>query len=777
MHPVRERLHQQLLESPAGYEWCATLTEHIDSTIRRVYSELIGDGHSFSVVATGGYGRRQLSPFSDLDYVVIPAREETGEDKSVAQLFRRLYSELQDTLGFVVDSSYLPVADVPGMDPKTRTGLLDARLVAGSSRPLADLMQSFWDSFPVGDFVITKIRERERFMARSHETPLVASPDLKDGAGGIRCVHTAGWLAMALGQRAPRLHAEMETVLKVRNLAHVLSGKKVEVLSPGLQAKVADALEIAHPELMRQLLSALDRNHELYREAVGSLKEARYVLRPGVWAVHGEVRFESDVRASEAAIGIAHATNLELNVDLFSAPTHGPIDAEQAVLALSSGESTLRNLDRCGILSTLIPEMESVRYALGDDLTHEFTVFEHTLRCIRYLDQMAFEEGFYGELYRSCESLRLIAVALLFHDLGKPIDQETHAELGAQIAERVTRDWDMEPDRQEQIVWLVRHHLEMARIARTRDVLHPETAAEFAALVRTPERLQALTLLTVADIRAVSGSSWTQTQDAYLRELNLRTMEMLRQEGMPDLGAVRAQTLKSARFGPLAPEALAAHLDRLPNAYLLTTPADLIPRHHAMMEAVGASGQAEFAFVENRDLAATEITVCAPDAPGLLSRVLGVLYAFDLGLIGLRAFTSHDEPHLALDVFTVSFRGGPVPTATLQQVEAALRTHIPSQEGLDGFLENRGKHPHAEDPVHRASFTPGSPAILELRVRHGRGMAFRLSRRLMQLGLSIEGARFGQWAGQASASFYLTRSGGAPITEADVLPLIEGATG
>jgi len=173
------------------------------------------------------------------------------------------------------------------------------------------------------------------------------------------------------------------------------------------------------------------------------------------------------------------------------------------------------------------------------------------------------------------------------------------------------------------------------------------------------------------------------------------------------------------------------------------------------------------------DISATEITICTPDGPRLLSMLLGVFYAFDLSVSGIRACTTATNPPVALDVFTVSFSSRPVPAATMNQVTASVLDVIEGRKDVEALLLERGKDPNRKQAIAKHTFVEGAPAILEIRAPRGRGMPYRFSRFIADQGWNVVAARVGQWAGSATAAFYLLGPSGSPIRREDVDELTE----
>lgn len=757
---------------PAGLSWCMRQTEIADEVVRVLYEDLERthpDLPPIALIATGGYGRRELSPHSDIDITVVPADETApGLDVAVRQLFRDLHWAFCTGLRLDVGYAYRLVADAPGLDATTRTGLLDMRHLAGSFSLTRSLEQALHESFSPGEFILAKITERQAMFAKHHDTPLVVEPHLKEGAGGLRCFHCANWIRTAVGDRAARANDAYDLVVRTRNLLHLTSGKGLDLLSRLRQAEIADLLKVDVYEMMSHLAGAATELHDEYRRATSRLHEGRFHLSRHVLAVQGEARPVGHADPGEAAVGIAIATKLKLRVSdlpVACAPTPpGPA----ALYAITSGEATLRNLDLCGLLGQLIPELEACRTLMPVDPIHTYTVFEHTMRMVRNLDSLV-PGTFFGDLKDSVNDLEPLYLAALLHDVGKIDPSRDHSELGAEMAKVVCDRWGVNETVTETVEWLVREHLTFSRFIRVRDVENPATVQEFSDIVGDTNRLHLLALLTWADVNAVSTGAWTPAQETFLRSLHARTEARLQGEvpGVPDPSQYRQRLLRQLRAKPEDAGAVQAFVESLPAHYLLSTSPDVI-RLHMGFAAKATLGEPTVELFHRADLGATEFTVCCLDAPGLLYRLLGTFYAFDLSVSGIRASTTQTEPAVALDVFTVSFGGRPVPAATCKQVSAAILDVVEGRREVEDVLRSRGKDPHRRQRVFSYQIIEGTPSGIEVRAPRGRGMPYRLARVMTEAGWNVVSARVGQWAGSAAAAFYILGQDGRRIERTTV---------
>jgi [protein-PII] uridylyltransferase len=617
---------------------------------------------------------------------------------------------------------------------------------------------------PSGEFLLNKIRERQEQYAKFHDTPLVAEPHLKEGAGGLRDLHAAHWICEAIGEQRPSALEATETILTARNLLHAVVGRRQDLLNRSRQGEIAERLGWDHAAWMARVVEAGDGLHRLYSETCTRIHEARFDLAPGVVAIRGEARPFGELDGGDLAVGLAIAAKLGLRIPELPVPAPATVDGAALAYALTTGEATIRNLDRCGLLAHLLPELTQTRTLLPDDSVHTFTVFEHTLRVVRNLDQID-PDGFLGGIRALVHDLEPLYLAALMHDVGKRA--KDHSAAGAHMTAAVAKRWGLAPQVGELSAWLVREHLLMSRFIRLRDLQNPETIVEFRQSVGDIDRLNLLTLLTWADVKAVNEAAWTPANETFLRLLYERTASVLQEEVVPgvDPAHYRQRLMRQLRHQTGDETVVRAFVDSLPAYYLVSTPIEVVRLHLAMAEKA-ARGEPSVEIFHRAEVAATEITVCVQDSPGLLSRLLGVFYALDLSVAGIRACTTESDPAVAVDVFTVSFGGRPVPAATCAQVVQATLEMLEGRRTIESILEEKGKDPGRRQSVFTYQYSEGVQGILEIRAPRGRGMPYRFARELSEQGWNIVAARVGQWAGAGAATFYLVdRTGRAPSRE------------
>lgn len=766
----RVDLIADLRTSPRGLSWCRSHTSVVDEAILVLAEEALEstpEVAQLAVIATGGYGRNEMSPHSDVDITVVPPEESSPEiDSAIRSFFQDLHTVIGNTFGLGVGYAYRLISDAPGLDAKTRTGLVDARLLAGPASLFQKLLDELDATMAAGEFILAKIAEREAAFAKYNDTPLVVEPNLKEGAGGMRCFHCANWLRSAIGERESKPSKAYDRVVRARNLLHLVTNRPMDTFARSRQEEIAKILNQEPGEMMSELALAANEVHHGFIAAKERLHDARFSLSRSVTALRGEARITANSDAGESAVGLSIATSLGLRVsDLQSHPS-SKVSGAAAAYAVTTGEKTLRNLDRAGLLEHLLPELTKCRTLMPHDNVHKFTVFEHTLRLVRHLDNLP--AGYLTELRESLHDLEPLYLTALLHDVGKIDPSRSHSEVGAEMAVEVCVRWHLAPEITETVRWLVQEHLTMMRFVRLRDIHNPDTIREFAAIVKDQTRLDLLTLITWADVNAVAPEAWTAAQESFLHELHRQTTQMLEMENpTPFDPAQQRQRLMRQLREDVPEEDLRRFVDSLPPYYLASTPPNLVKLHYQLVKKA-EQGEPTVESFSQPELSATDITVCKRDEKGLLSRLLGIFYAFDLSVSGIRACTTQTDNPVALDTFTISYGGRPVPNATRASVNSAILAVVTGEKNAEDILRERGKDPDRSQEVFSYTFIPGTPAVLEIRAPRGRGMPYRFSRLIAAQGWNTFAARVGQWADSGAATFYIGGADGKVLTREDI---------
>ena len=707
----RSKLHASVLGGAGGIESARAYSDLVDAVLHRMFRiacERAGQQSAeripLCIVATGGYGRKELCPHSDIDITFIPYKDGDAEiDRVVKEMFTLLVRVFMDANSMSVGYAYRLLPDCANLDHQTTSGLLDARLVAGSDRLFIQFEDEFWSLFNPAEFVFTKLTERAAQREKSGGTPRVVEPQIKEGPGGFRDLQVAAWLTQAVhslpatkarGERcwemlqrhsglteseSGELRAAKELLFRIRNALHILTGAERDQLVVTRQEEVAGALGYAKskdpediPPVERFMSDFYDRTGAVDRicsRISAHCERSRIFLGIGLDCLDRQVVPAGKALAAEDPLWVLLACELaqryelnfsdELSREIEYLCARGPEIADQRqageilgrILASPHGAyPTLQRMADLGILNWLLPEVGVTLTLIPYDPSHDYTVGQHTLFLTRFLDSLRSAGGSEEtvDLRRITADLshpEQLYMAALLHDSGKVDDDRPHSEVGEDLAQAACERLRWDERATENVRFLVRHHLLMAETSRLRDLNLEETIRDFTAIVNDLERLNMLYLLTFADTNAVGAGVWTQVKARFLRDLYRRAERALMGEEAEDFDAAglaraRRRLLRELSVENIPAEEIAEHVESMPATYLLNTSLEEMALHIGFVRRA-REGTPVIDFHDERDSTFTEVTVCTRDdpRPGLLAKIAGVLYAADVDVHSAQVFT------------------------------------------------------------------------------------------------------------------------------------------
>jgi len=593
---VARRLEQEPGHGRAAAEATAYLHDQLvrlayDFVNERVIDQPRGEG--FALVGLGGTGRGEMAPFSDLDLMVLTAKAPTAEDERAAEMILHLLWDLKLKVGHSIRSTSQLIA-LAKKDMTVRTAFLEARWLWGDDKLFDEAMRRFRKEVVAGtaaEFVTAKLAERDQRHIRMGDSRYVVEPNIKDGKGGLRDLHTLYWIGKyvhGVERPADLVGAGLLTAAEYRRFdraerffwsvrchLHLLASRAEERLSFDYQRRLAEIMHYAD----RPGKSAVERFMQFYflnAKTVGDLtgvflaqldeqlgkKGFRFALptirrRPkrlgGFVLDRGRITIPSDdyfrgdpVRLLDL-FAVASREQLEIHPAAMRAATRDAalIDRKvrdnpranalfiEVLTCVNSPELVLRWMNEAGVFGRFVPDFGRVVAQMQFDMYHHYTVDEHSIRAIGLL--AAIERGELKQdhplstaiVQKQIASRRLLYVAVLLHDIAKGRGGD-HSVIGAEIALKLCPRLGLDPAETETVSWLVRYHLLLSSTAFKRDLSDPKTIEDFVQQVQSPERLRLLLVLTVVDIRAVGPGVWNEWKRTLLRTLFEAGEERLR---------------------------------------------------------------------------------------------------------------------------------------------------------------------------------------------------------------------------------------------------------
>jgi [protein-PII] uridylyltransferase len=775
-----------------------------DSLVARVFDlsvqEAEVDSAPIAVAAVGGYGRREMAPFSDVDVAFLVEGEEDSEVDRVAKRAFRILTDVLDEAGLKVGYSYRRVDEVEHLPLETQTALLDARCVAGNTVVFGTFHAALRHAIVPIAFVTGHVDGR----SSEAGTPFVIEPDVKEGPGGLRDLHAARWIAQisfgltngtvwnSLRAYGVLTDSEIDEVeqcreflSRTRNALHLAAGRALDVLTASRHAEVAAALGFA--EAREFIARYYGHAHTLARilsKVSDASLECDLAVEPGVIARNGRLRILDKgllIRDATAMLRLfQHCQSYHLRFDrdtfdLIAEQARGSRPTPEAghlfldVLSRPGAGAVLRLMADAGVLQALIPQFGELMYLVPGDAAHKFTVGEHSLRAVEELEALfAEDDGHFADVFSRIQHLDCLFLAVLLHDVGKLDSTADHAKSGAFRAAKLAEQFGMPEDAAQKVEFLVRNHLKMSETARLRDLGQKRTITSFVGMVGDPQLLDMLFLLTVADSRSVGSMGWSQVQTRFLLELHDRAMSAIRSPDAagPDIERHRTRVRRELCLANLPPDEVDEHCASMPASYLLNTPPEELASHIGYVRTVREGSCA----VETRDEPGgqfTELTVVAMDRAGLLSSIAGVLHALSVDVHAAQIFTRHSTDDIAIDLLYIDFEGRQLAETKKWQVEGELLKALAGEVTVDELLRRRGKQGFKRPEqltVKELANLSDHHTVLEVRTDDTAGLLYYLTRRISELGLDIHSARIATWGHEARDAFYVTDPDGQKLT-------------
>ena len=733
-----------------------TLYDHATWHVYRMTNPTAGE--RLGVVAVGGYGRGEMAPYSDVDLLFLhPYKLAPWGEQVVEYLLYFLWD-----LGLKVGHATRSVDECLRLgrtDISIRTSILEARFVWGDRGLYDDLRRAFAaETRGTGaDFVEAKLAERDARHGRLGNSRYLVEPNVKDGKGGLRDLHTLFWIAKYLyGVDSVDQLVDKEVLTRaefarfrraeaflwtVRCQLHYLAGRAEERLTFDTQIELAERFRYrtgantsAVERFMKHYYLVAKTVGDLTRIFCATLEEQHrrksrlglplrglfrrdlegFVDERGRLSVADGEDFADPVqmirlfRVAQEHERDIHPQALHLitrNLKrLEGAVRSDPVAAELFLDILTSPkdpETALRRMNEAGVFGHFMPEFGRVVAQMQHDMYHVYTVDEHTIRAIGILSRiegggLADDHPLATEIVHKVVSRRVLYLAVLLHDIAKGRGGD-HSVIGEGVAWEVGARLGLAEEETETVAWLVRHHLAMSHTAMKRDINDAKTITDFVELVQSPERLRLLLVLTVADIRAVGPGRW----NGWSGEL-LRTLYYAAEEAMAGGHGIapRASRLAAAHsalargLADWSTEEITAHIARCYASYWLSLDDEAHIRIARTMRTADEAGTA--LTVDPRidhARAITEITVYAADHPGLFSRVTGALALSGATIVDAKIHTTTDG--MAIDVFTIQGddRGVFEGAARFDKLRATIEGALAGTIRLGSRLAERGRKP------------------------------------------------------------------------------------
>lgn len=568
-----------------------TTAEHMDRLLLDAWDEHFEQANDITMVAVGGYGRRELNIHSDIDLLFLHSFAQPVE-QALEQAGITTFIQFLWDIGLEVGQSVRTVDECleqANQDITIMTNLLESRYLAGDStryQTFADQIRGH-TTWTDKSFYRAKYQEQVERHERFDETTYKLEPNIKKSPGGLRDIQTISWIAnkiygtsdpdslMSLGlltaEELKLFKSSRNTLWALRNALHIQAGRSEDRLLFAYQQEIARSYGLADrpgllaiEQLMRKyyraaqdikrlnefILQLIDESLDDDKSAHRIELDKNFYIQSGYLSTVDADVFQRDPDQLLRVFSLFQHHHHELKgfsancvrairearplIDKTFRNKRENLDAFLGLFKHATGLThTLRKMHQFGVLGAFLPVFGKIEGQMQHDLFHAYTVDAHTLMVIRNLrrcslDKFAHELPDITELAQRTDDLYRIYLAAIFHDIAKGRGGN-HDVLGAVDARNYCAKLGLAEEDVELISWLVLNHLKMSVFSQREDLTDPEVIQRFAELVGTQERLDNLYLLTVADIRGTSAATWTAWKGHLLRQLHERTSALLRE--------------------------------------------------------------------------------------------------------------------------------------------------------------------------------------------------------------------------------------------------------
>ncbi|MEO5378394.1 MAG: [protein-PII] uridylyltransferase [Magnetococcus sp. DMHC-6] len=781
-----EHLHQYHLKGWSGPMIVNGHTFVVDALLHRLHALVFGftqfrrdlkkeekiistSNQSICLIATGGYGREELAPFSDIDLLfLLPAKLDPLVSHRVEQVLYFLWD-----MGWEVGHAVRNIEECifhARKEVEILTSLLESRFLTGDPELFKNYRTQLEEQVLLHNpdaFFRAKLLEQRKRHEKFGNSMFYLEPNIKENRGGLRDIHTFFWISKYRYhvQRVKDLIAqgilkqeEYNTfnrcrafLQKVRNALHYRAGRRDDRLT--FDHQIAIAAEFGYQDRLGQRgVEQFMRRYYLVASQVGTLSQiflqkyqdelhkthglTRQHLE-GPFYLYGDKIQVIDPQAfqkkksnllrifkvAQSQRKSIHPDTLRLvnhHLNLINQNFRSNPEVNDLFIEMLNGETAVGWVLRCmntnGFLGRFIPEFGRIIGQTQHDLFHIYTVDEHTILAVEALRQI--KAGKFSEelpistgLINQVQKPFILYLGVLFHDIAKG-RQGDHSKEGAKIARKICARMGISQQDTDLIVWLVEHHLLFSQTAFHRDINDPHTVSQFADQIENKERLDLLILLTVADIRAVGPKTWNQWKATLLRKLYVRSLVSLNndpQDSPEERIARRAEAQKQAVYQMLIqrwdPFLVKEYIGRFYPDYFVNYNAETIVGHFANLIPTRHDALT-VVLTANTYSATTEMLLHTADHPGLIVKISGTLAALNVNILHADIYTTKDG--MAMDVFVLEdWLGGAIENETkLNRIKKTLQSVIQGRTNPETLLA-------ATDPGNRRQDTFVVPTKIE----------------------------------------------------------------
>ena len=778
-------------------------SKQVDSVLEKLWASFDFPA-TLALAAVGGYGRGELYPASDIDLLILLPKEANG---ALQEKLERLIGSFWD-IGLEIGHSVRTIQDCLNEaenDITVQTALLEARLLTGNAKLFATFEKRLRGHLDPLVFCEAKqIEQQERYL-RFNETPYSLEPNCKDSPGGLRDFQVIFWIAKAAGYGATweELHKNgiitLEGMMQARECQEYLShlrirlhfmlGRREDRLLFDYQSNLAAKYGFVSNEAKRaseQLMQVYYRNAKtvsllntilLQNMASALTPENEQTPQPlddnfqivgNLLDIRDEALFEKDpttifdsflvMQETHELSGMTTRTLRALwraREQITPEFRADPTNRAMFLKLLQSDRGIIhefRRMNQLDILGAYLPNFGRIVGQMQHDLFHVYTVDQHILQVLRNIrrftmSEFAHEYPLCSRIVSELERPWLLYIAALFHDIAKGRGGD-HSELGTVDALEFCQNHRLTVEDTELVVWLVRNHLVMSQVAQKEDLSDPDVIDKFLKLVGDIRHLQALYLLTHADIRGTSPKVWNHWKGKLLADLYYQALHHLSSGNAPAghglIAERQSEAMRLLRFFALSDTVHERLWKQLDTVYFLRHSAEEIAWHTRSLHYRIYNNQPVVRARPYQEGEGLQVMVYTQDQPDLFARIVGFFARAGYSIVDAKIHTTAHG--YALDSFVVlDVENRDNDREMVAYIEHELEQRLVQQMPIDvpsaGRLSRQVKHFPIKPEVGIRGDEKGSHFILSLVAADRPGLLYTVANTLAEHGANLHTAK------------------------------------
>ena len=703
----KEHLFNRHLEQIDSFNFSVEYSLLVEEFIRTLAGS---KKYKFILASAGSFSRRELSPYSDIDLIFIAnSVEENEEDISeLVKVFWDSGIEVSHTVRDFNDIDKYLLADL-----HTFTQFFETRYLLGSNAVYTKWNKSLLDTLT--DEIRVKLLNAlfEDFNLRYDkygDSPKVLEPNVKLSAGGLRDFQAVEWMYIFKNktlldkqyettqaeefihgllnenitsqEECKRLLNSYKLILNIRNLLHLITRQKTDRFEFTSQIKIAEVFGYDKSNLTQFMRKYFEASNALNRFSKSMIKKYTEEITkplPSSLAIvldddfkltgksisyqaHSSLTFSNILRAFyyrglysarfEESLRMAIIRFVESTDNLTVNENVSSVFFREIMKLPKNVGLTLSAMNELGVLGVFMPEFADLNGFLQHGVYHCYTTDEHTLMTIKNLEKLEYNSSTLGKIFHKQTDREILLLALLFHDIAKPIDITGHEIIGAEMASSIMFRLGYSEEEIEIVSFLVKNHLVMEQIAFRRNLSDPETLNNFTSIFSTVEELDLLYLLTYADLSAVNPAVWTNWKSDLLEELYQKSSAMLKKQISGEELLISSTSVVSKEISEHSEDITETHakehIDSINDiGYTQQFSVKEIAKH---IEGIRKGTNMTVLFKKQNGF--TNITVVTKDFSSLLSKICGVFAVNDVNIQDAKIFTRKDG--IVIDTFNVT---------------------------------------------------------------------------------------------------------------------------